>query len=374
MSARDYHISNPPFSSDSPPSAAVDGEAGRPAPDAEIVGAILDALPAMVGYWDTHLRNRAANRAYLAFFGMAPEEIRGRHISELLGPELYELNRPYLERALAGEPQLFDRTLIDVSGEPRHTQASYIPDVDNGGVRGLVVLVTDITEHKRAQDELRESREQLAEAERVARIGSWEWDITSDRVTWSNGLFALYGLERDDFDGTFEGARQRVYPDDTARFTQALQRAIAERSAFTVEFRTILPSGRVRTLRSHGEVVVDDAGVPMRLVGIVQDVTDARRAQEALHSTSADLERRAAELQRLALRTATEPPQGRYTPLTDRQLEIIGLVAQGLTNAEIGERLVVTEATIKWHLKQILAKTNSTNRAEAVARVLGTAG
>ena len=124
-------------------------------------------------------------------------------------------------------------------------------------------------------------------------------------------------------------------------------------------------------LRSHGEAVVDDSGEPIRLIGIVQDITDAKLVQEALQSTSADLERRATELQQLALRTATEPPPTPHAPLTPRQLEILRLIAQGLTNAAIAERLVVTEGTIKWHVKQILAKTASSNRAEAVTRVLG---
>ena len=118
--------------------------------------------------------------------------------------------------------------------------------------------------------------------------------------------------------------------------------------------------------------MVDDSGEPIRLVGIAQDITDAKLAQEALQSTSADLERRAAELQQLALRTATEPQPTPHAPLTPRQLEILRLIAQGLTNAAIAERLVVTESTVKWHVKQILAKTASANRTEAVARVLGT--
>ena len=109
-------------------------ETVRPEPEqaGEDIGAIVDPLPAMVGYWDAGLRNRFANRAYVEFFGLTPEQIRGRHASEVLGPELYALNRPYIERALAGERQLSERTMIDPSGAPRHTQESYIPDVADG--------------------------------------------------------------------------------------------------------------------------------------------------------------------------------------------------------------------------------------------------
>ena len=474
----------------------------RTAEPGEEIGGTLVALPAAVGYWDADLRNRVANRAYVEFLGLTPEEIHGRHVSAVLGPELYALNRPYIERALAGELQSFDRTIIDPSGELRHTQASYIPDVVEGEVRGFVVLVTDITaprvaeqaqavaeakfqdllesapdamvivnaegeivllnaqveklfgyareellgegveilvperfrdrhvdhrscywkdvrsrpmgaelelfgrrkdgsefpveislsqlksedgtlvsssirdisERKLVEDELRHSRKLLAEAERLARMGSWEWDISNDHGTWSEGMFRIYGLTPDQFDPSSEGARKRVYPDDWDLVRQTLERSIAERSSFTVEYRAIRPDGRVHTLRSHGEVVVDATGKPIRLVGIVRDVTDVKLAQEALLSTSADLERRANELQQLALRTAIEAPAIPHAPLTPRQLEVLRLIAQGLTNAAIAERLVVTEGTIKWHVKQILAKTNSSNRAEAIASVLGVPG
>jgi PAS domain S-box-containing protein len=474
-------------------------EADRTAEPAGDIG-IVDALPALVSYWDRGMRNRLANAAFAEFFGLTPGMIHARHASEVLGPELYALNRPYIERALAGEPQLFDRATIGPSGEPRHIQASYVPDIVDGKVRGLIVLETDITarrvseqahadaeakfrnvlesapdaivivnaegkielvnaqteklfgytrgellgecvdmlvphrfrdrhtdhrsayaadpgarsmgtglelfarrkdgvefpveislspitsedgtlvssairdvsERKRFEDELLRSRERLAEAERVARIGSWEWDITNDYTTWSAGLFQIYGLAPDQFDHSSEGASRRVYPDDRDLVARTLERAIAERSSFTLEHRAMRPDGRVHTLRSHGELVVDDTGEPIRVVGIVQDITDARLAQEALQNTSADLERHAKELQQLALRTATEPRATPHAPLTARQLEILRLIAQGLTNAAIAERLVVTEGTIKFHVRKILAKTNSTNRAEALARVLGT--
>jgi PAS domain S-box-containing protein len=470
----------------------------EPAETGEDIRAIVNALPA-VGYWDTDLRNCMANGAYVGFFGLTTEEIHGRHISEVLGAELYGLNRPHMERALAGEPQLFERTIIDPSGAPRHTQTYYIPDVADGKVHGLLVLLTDITARqvaeqahaaaearfwlafthspvgmgmmndagrllqvnpalckmlgypekelrartfadlvsperqqevrdrtarlfsgepeptsaewqflrkdgstiwvilslaladgellgetlaighvqdintrKQAENELRHSRQRLAEAERVAQMGSWEWDITSDQTTWSDGMFHIYGLTPDEFDPTLRACEQRVYPDDRELVNQTIGQALAERSSFTLEYRVIRPDGRVHTLRSHGEVVVEDSGNPIRLIGIAQDITDAKLTQETLQSTSADLERRATELQQLALRTATEPRPTPIAPLTPRQLEILRLIAQGLTNTAIAERLVVTESTIKWHVKQILAKTASSNRAEAVARVLRT--
>ena len=123
-----------------------------------------------------------ANRAYIEFFGKSPEEMRGTHIRDLLGSELYAKNRKYIEGALRGEKQLFDREIPTPSGEIRYTQASYIPDLaDDGEVRGFFVLVTDITERRRIEEEMEHSRTRLAEAERIARIGNWEWTCPPGR-------------------------------------------------------------------------------------------------------------------------------------------------------------------------------------------------
>jgi PAS domain S-box-containing protein len=219
--------------------------------------------------------------------------------------------------------------------------------------------------------ELRQSRERLTEAERVAQIGSWEWNLGCDRVSWSEGLFHIYGLVPGEFDPTTQDREKRVYPDDRARVRETIRKAVAERSSFTVEYRAVRADGRLRTLRNRAEVLVDEAGEPSRVVGIAQDITDAKLAQEALQTTSSDLERRAIELQQLALRAAGEAKPEPHAPLTSRQLEILRSVAEGLTSAQIAKRLFVTEATVKWHVKQILTKTASSNRAEAVARVLG---
>lgn len=112
--------------------------------------AVLNGIPAMVGYWDKDLRNRFANDAYREWFNMDPRTMSGVHIRELLGEDLYAANAPYIQKALGGEPQLFDRTLVDAHGTKRFTRASYVPDRRDGEVQGLIVLVSDVTERVRS--------------------------------------------------------------------------------------------------------------------------------------------------------------------------------------------------------------------------------
>jgi PAS domain S-box-containing protein len=330
---------------------------------------MLNALPAMVGYWDSDLRNRMANNAYIEYFGKSPREIRGIHIEDVLGPELYEKNRRYIEGALSGEPQLFHREIPIPSGEVRYTQASYIPDTVDGEVRGFFVLVTDITEQRRIEEEVEQSRARLAEAERVARLGSWEWDIPNKRLTCSEGLFAIYGIRAEDFDGHYEPSDTRnIHPADRTRVEEEIRQAVDTGAPVDFEYRIIRPDGRVRRIHSRAELIADADGSPLRLNGTVQDVTEIRAAAEVLHQTASDLGRRAAELHHLPGHTQRDSDLTKI--LSSRQKEILALVAEGLSNSEIAAHLYLAESTVKWHVRKVFKALGVSNRAQAVARYL----
>jgi PAS domain S-box-containing protein len=339
----------------------------QPSESAEGIQAMLNALPALVGYWDSELRNRMANNAYIEFFGKSPEEMRGTHIRELLGTETYEQSLPYIEGALGGETQLFHREIRTPSGETRYTQSSYIPDVVEGEVRGFFVLVTDITEQRRIEEDVERNRARLAEAERIARMGSWEWDIPSRRLTCSEGLYEIYGISPQEFDGHYDGGSQYVHPDDRELVERQMREAVESGVWVDLEYRIIRPDGRVRRVRSRAELSANSDGDALRLTGTVQDVTELHAAAEALHQTASDLGRRAA-----ALRPSHDFRNGGglTKSLSPRQLEILALVADGLSNAEIASRLYLTESTVKWHVRKILRALGVANRAQAVARYM----
>ena len=122
---------------------------------------ILDNLPSMVSYWDSDQRNRFVNKTSSAQYGRTAEALRGLTAREVLGQESYAFVRPYVEQALQGHPQLFERTLTDASGQVRHSVISYTPDreVDHGPVQGFFVQITDITVRKRMEEELFQEKE-----------------------------------------------------------------------------------------------------------------------------------------------------------------------------------------------------------------------
>ncbi|QEL54648.1 PAS domain S-box protein [Chromobacterium paludis] len=122
-----------------------------------ILRAVLDAVPAMIGYWDSQQRNRVANHAYQHWFGRAPEQVYGLSLRELLGEEQYQDNLPLIEAALRGEPQCFERRMACADGKTRHALVQYVPDRVDGETLGFYAISHDITE-------LEEGRRQLSAA------------------------------------------------------------------------------------------------------------------------------------------------------------------------------------------------------------------
>jgi diguanylate cyclase (GGDEF)-like protein/PAS domain S-box-containing protein len=167
----------------------------REAAELELLRRILSTLPAMVAYWDTEQRCRFANQDYERWFGVKPDWVLGRHLKELLGP-IYPLNLPYIEGALRGEPQLFEREIPDPQGgPPRYSQAHYMPDIVDGVVRGFSVLVADITARKKMEDALRSATARLdLLATRDSLTGLANRTVLADRFERAISLNVRYGL------------------------------------------------------------------------------------------------------------------------------------------------------------------------------------
>ena len=139
-------------------------------------------------------------------------------------------------------------------------------------------LAGQITERREAESRLRRSERQLAEAHEMARIGSWEWDIVTGEVAWSEEMFRIHGVEPDAFELTFERAMTFVHKGDRARIREEAEELIAGRrdEMLDIEYRIVLPRGEVRTLRGRSKLSLASDGKPVRMLGIVQDVTEHR--------------------------------------------------------------------------------------------------
>jgi PAS domain S-box-containing protein len=153
----------------------------------------------------------------------------------------------------------------------------------------LVRAIRYAVERKRVEAALRLSEARLAEAQRMAHIGNWEWDLLTNRVWCSDETYRIFGLHPAGVEVKYDVFLTQVHPDDRERVHTVVETAMRDRRPYEHEHRIVRPDGSERTVRGHGEVRFDDTGRPVRLVGTVQDITERKQAEKALRESEAQL-------------------------------------------------------------------------------------
>ena len=240
---------------------------------------ITDALPVLISYVDKEQRYRFVNRRYTDWFGLAPEALAGKLIAEVIGQAAYKAVLPRIERVLSGEEVTFEQLMPYREGS-RYIEVNYIPhfDAQNENVKGFVALVRDISEHKKVEEELRESRSVMSLAMSSSRMGAWSRNLLTEEVYWSPELEAIFGLEAGTFAGTLGGFREYVFEEDKARVNSEVETAIKEQRSYIIEFRYHHADGTIRWMEGRGQAVYSADGKPVNLYGIGIDITERKRA------------------------------------------------------------------------------------------------
>jgi PAS domain S-box-containing protein len=154
--------------------------------------------------------------------------------------------------------------------------------VEYQGRPAILSVERDITERKRAEEVLRQSESQLVEAQRLAHVGSFSWEVESNTQTWSAELCRIYGLRPNEFPNTFEGFLERVHPDDRDTVARTVENCLKTRQPFDQYRRIFRPDGEMRLLHARGKIICDERGNPVRIIGVSQDVTESHRVAESL--------------------------------------------------------------------------------------------
>ena len=201
----------------------------------------------------------------------------------------------------------------------------------------LLALGASVAERDAAASSLRQAAVGLAEAQALAHVGSWEWDIAGDRVTWSNELYRIYDLQPERGQLNYDAYLSRIHPHDRDGVRATVEGALADGRAFEMTHRVVLGDGTERTVQGRGRVILDRAGHPVRMVGTAQDITERERVEQVreniLSAVSHELRTPLTAILGFAI-TLRE----RWPTLTDEgREEMIGLVA---TQAARLERLL----------------------------------
>jgi PAS domain S-box-containing protein len=170
--------------------------------------------------------------------------------------------------------------IIRPDGEVRHVR-SIVEAIrnDQGAPVRLTGATQDVSEQVKARELLRESEQHLKNAERLAQVGHWHWDLRANRVSGSEEMFRIFG-KPDNYIPSYEGFLEDLMPQDRERMERLIQDSLARKIGHSIEYQITHPNAGLRTISCIWEVLLDEDGSPVRVFGTCQDITDSRRAQE----------------------------------------------------------------------------------------------
>jgi PAS domain S-box-containing protein len=178
----------------------------------------------------------------------------------------------------------------------KHVRVTAHPSRDSVGNLEFVGAVTDVSEQRQAEAvirererELQENKAKLEEAQRVAHVGYWEWDLTTDHMAWSDETYRIYGLQAQERPMDLATIRESIHPEDREFVFRKAAEAIQGEVRADVEHRIVRPSGEVRVVHSQGDLKRDAAGRPWQMFGTAQDITDRKRAEDKIREQETEL-------------------------------------------------------------------------------------
>lgn len=226
------------------------------------------------------------NKGAETMFGYKEEEIAGKNLQVIM-PEKYGLkHNENIERILKGEESHMLGKTIELAG--LHKNGTEFPieisvaNWESASNKFFTGIIRDITQRKKSEKLLADSEATLVMAQRIAHIGSWEWDLVSNSVMWSKEMFNILGIDPATYDGRPESLIDVLHPDDVESFTQSMNNNLTQQFSSSLEYRVIHKDGSVHYVYAEGWKEFDDAGNPARIIGTVQDVTLRKKNESEL--------------------------------------------------------------------------------------------
>ena len=263
------------------------------------------------GIWiiDAEDRTTYVNEKMVEMLGYSQEEMIGRSAWDFTEEENKAIRRLNMEKRQQGIDESHEFKFICKDGSPLLTLVNTKSFFDKDGkFTGSMGMLTDITKRKEAEDKLKEtldnleklveerttqlekaynslkeSEKGLAEAQKMAHIGNWEWDIATDKAYWSEEMYRIFGRDPQKLAPSYNEYLSYIHPDDRDYFDNAAKKAVNGKP-YSIDHRIILANGEERTVHIQSEVIFNDENIPIRIKGIVQDITERKKAEEKIQS------------------------------------------------------------------------------------------
>lgn len=238
--------------------------------------------------------NQGAER----IFGHTAEEAIGRSIAMILPEDRQGEELNILTALRYGKHVSFDET-VRIRKDGSHVRVSLtVSPIRNsaGGVVGASTIVRDLTASKLAEQAVRENEARMRLILKASHVGTWDWEMATGNLRWSENMEELYGKSPGSFQGTFSNGLECIHPDDRAAFHKAIARAHGDDGEFHAVYRVTADDGRIIWIESKGQILRDAAGNPKRMAGVCMDITTRRESDEALRISETMLRTQTEEL------------------------------------------------------------------------------
>ena len=307
-------------------------------------------IPDIITIFEADGTLRYASPSLERVLGYKPEDLVGNIPLELLHPGDVELvMSTFAEiRDISGANPLVEARVRQADGSWRCLEATSSNLLGDPGVRGVVIVLRDVTERKRVEEELRRRERSLAAAQRIAHVGNWEYFVDKDEAYWSDEMYRILGLSPREFVPKYKTFLRFVHPDDKVLVRRTVREVLYAGRNPSLDYRVVRPDGEVRSVCTRYEVLRDESGKPTRIVGTVHDITERKALEErlehqAFHDSLTGLPNRALFVDRLGHALARVERHGRSVAVLFLDLDDFKLVNDSFGH-EVGDRLLIEAA------------------------------
>lgn len=259
-----------------------------------LLRSILDTSPDLIFFKDSNGVYLGCNNAFAEFVGRTDKEIVGKTDFDLFDAEVAEFFRNNDRKMLeSGQRRSNEEWITYPDGRRVLVDTLKTPYGSHDTAMGVLGISRDITARYQADEQLRRSQQMLEDAQRIARIGSWDLDLIANRLTWTREVYRIFEIDPDDVTPSYDGFLAAIHPEDREMVDQAYRDSLRTRRPYKLEHRLLMRDGRIKYVEEQCETTFDTFGKALHSFGTVQDVTER-------HLTHVELEQKQQHLDRLA--------------------------------------------------------------------------